>query len=110
MVKINLLTYLTFELNMLVDNGYRMTLKEAKELCQRKKILVDLQERFPFKETNFDLSLLKKQPDVEVEIENALFEASGTEDSAFLVKNNGLCLLIGYIQELIQQEARKYGI
>ena len=47
----------------------------------------------------------------EVEIENAFNDmAGGAEDSAFFVRNNGLCLLIGYAQELIQIEARKHGI
>jgi hypothetical protein len=111
MVKINLLTYLTFELNYLVDSGYKMTVKEAKDLCMNRKILVDLEDKFPFKTTHFDLSILRTHPDTEVEIENAFFEiAGGAEDSAFLVKNNGLCLLIGYAQELIQIEARKHGI
>jgi hypothetical protein len=111
MVKINLLTYLTYELNFLVDSGYKMTVKEAKDLSMSKKLLVDLQDKFPFKETGFDLSLLRTHPDTEVEIENAFFDlAGGSDDNAFLVKNNGLCLLIGYAQELIQIEARKHGI
>jgi hypothetical protein len=111
MVKINLLTYLTFELNFLVDNGYKMTVKEAKDLCMNRRMLVDMQDKFPFKETGFDLSILRNHPDTEVEIENAFFElAVGARDKMFLVKNNGLCLLIGYAQELIQVEAKKHGI
>ena len=95
MVKINLLTYLTFYLNMLVDNGKSMPLKEVKQFCEERIILRELQEHFPFKEANLDLSLLKLQPDAEEEIENSFYDmAISLEDTAMLVKNNGLCLLI----------------
>ena len=108
MVKTNLLTYLTFNLNMLVDKRKSMTLKETKALCKQKTILQELQERFPFAETNLDLSLLKLQPDAEAEIENIFYDmATSLKDSEMLVGNNGLCLLIAYAQEQIQREARK---
>ena len=110
MVKTNLLTYLTLQLNSLVDKGKGMTLKETKQLCKQKTILRELQERFPFKETNFDLSLLKLQPDAEAEIENIFYDmAISIKDSEMCVANNGLCLLIAYAQEQIQREAKKLG-
>ena len=109
MVKINLLTYLTFNLNMLVDKGKAMTLKETRRLCEEKTILRELQERFPFGETRLDLSLLKLQPDAEAEIENIFYDmATSLRDSEMLVGNNGLCLLIAFAQEQIQREARKF--
>jgi len=108
MVKINLLTYLTFNLNMLVDKGKGMPLKETRQLCAERTILRELQERFPFAETHLDLSLLKLQPDAEEEIENIFYEmATSLKDSEMCVGNNGLCLLIAYIQEQIQREAKK---
>ena len=108
MVKINLLTYLTFQLNSLVDKGKGMPLKETRQLCEQKTILRELQERFPFKETHFDLSMLKTQPDAEEEIENAFYDmAISLKDSELSVSNNGLCLLIAYAQEQIQREVRK---
>ena len=108
MVKINLLTYLTFNLNMLVDNRKGMTLKETRQLCEQRTILRELQERFPFAETRLDLSLLKLQPDAEEEIENIFYDmAISLKDSELSVSNNGLCLLIAYAQEQIQREARK---
>jgi hypothetical protein len=111
MVRINLLTYLTFELNMLIDKGYSMPMKEVKELCEHRTILRELQDRFPFKDTRLSLSTLKLQPDAEEEIENILRDmATSIEDSAMLVTKNGLCLLIAYAQELIQREARKHNI
>ncbi len=108
MVKINLLTYLTFNLNMLVDKGKGMPLNETKQLCKQRTILRELQERFPFAETHLDLSLLKLQPDAEAEIENIFYDmAISLKDSEMCVTNNGLCLLIAYAQEQIQREARK---
>jgi len=76
MIKINLLTYLTRELNTLIDKGKGMPLKETRKLCEQKTILRELQERFPFKETYFDLSILKTQPDAEEEIENIFYDMS----------------------------------
>jgi len=111
MVKINLLTYLTFNLNMLVDIGKKMSLAETKHFCEQRTILRELQERFPFTETNLDLSLLRLQPDAEVEIENIFYDmAISLKDSDMCVENNGLCLLIAYAQEQIQREARKHNI
>jgi len=108
MVKINLLTYLTFNLNMLVDKGKGMPLKETRQLCEERTILRELQERFPFAETHLDLSLLKLQPDAEEEIENIFYDmAISLKDSEVCVGNNGLCLLIAYTQKQIQREARK---
>lgn len=108
MVKINLLTYLTFNFNMLVDKGKGMPIKETRQLCEQRTILRELQERFPFAETNLDLSLLKLQPDAEEEIENIFYDmATSLKDSEMLVGNNGLCLLIAFAQEQIQREVRK---
>jgi len=108
MVKINLLTYLTFNLNMLVDKGKGIPLKETRQLCKEKTILRELQERFTFAETKLDLSLLKLQPDAEAEIENIFYDmATSLKDNEMCVGNNGLCLLIAYAQEQIQREARK---
>src|ERR1035437_2920751 len=100
MVIINLLVYLTRELNTLVDKGEGITLKETRQLCEQKTILRELQERFPFKETNFDLSMLKTQPDAEEEIENIFYDmAISIKYSEMCVANNGLYLLIAYSQE-----------
>lgn len=96
------------ELNSLVDKGKGMTLKETRQLCEEKTILRELQEKFPFAETRLDLSLLKLQPDAEAEIENIFCDmATSLKDSEMCVANNGLCLLIAYVQEQIQREARK---
>jgi hypothetical protein len=111
MVKINLLTYLTRELNTLIDKGMSMPLEEARQLCQQKMVLRDLQQKFPFKETYFDLSILRSQPDSEEEIEEAFYDmAISLKDSEVGVADSGLCLLIAYSQEMIQREARKQSL
>jgi hypothetical protein len=108
MVKINLMTYLTFNLNMLVDQGKGIPIKETRKLCEQRTILRELQERFPFPQTHLDLSLLKLQPNSEEEIENIFYDmATSLKDNEMLVENNGLCLLIAFAQEQIQREAKK---
>jgi hypothetical protein len=88
-----------------------MPLKEVKQSCKQRTILRDLQERYSFKNTGLDLSLLKLQPNAEEEIENIFYNmATSVEDKAMLVTNNGLCLLIAYAQDHIQKEARKFEI
>jgi hypothetical protein len=92
--------YLNSELNSLVDKGKGVTLKETRQLCEQKTILRDLQERFPFKETHFDLSIIKSQPDAEEEIENIFYDmAISLKDSEMCVVNNGLCLLIALCEK-----------
>ena len=44
-------------LNSLVDRGYSMPIKEAKELCDSGTVIEDLQKKYPFKDTGFDFSL-----------------------------------------------------
>lgn len=110
MVKINRLTYLTFELNALVDKGFSMPLKEAKQLCEEKKIFEELQRRFSFKETGLDLSLImKSEPKTQEELSDIFADMAIAvpERRKFGVEKNGLCLLIAYAQEQIQREAKE---
>jgi len=107
MVKVTMLTYLTFELNALIDQGLSMPLKEVKSLCEEKRIFEELERRFPFKEKGLDLSLMKT--DVREELENIFQDMALAvrERKKFGVENNGLCLLIAYSQEQIQRELRR---
>jgi hypothetical protein len=109
MVKINRLTYLTFELNALIDKGFSISLKEAKQLCEEKKIFEEIERRFPFKETGLDLSVITKmEPKTKEELTD-IFEDMAIaipERKKFGVEKNGLCLLIAYSQEQIQREAK----
>jgi len=107
MVKINMLTYLTFELISLVDSGLSIPVKEVKRLCEEKRVFEELERRFPIKQTGLDLSLLKE--DVRKDLDEIFQDMSLAIDERrkFAVQNNGLCLLITYAQEQIQREMRK---
>ena len=107
MVKINLLTYLTFELNGLVDRGYSMSLKETLRICEERMVFEELERKFTFKETGLDLSLF--EPEVREELTGAFRDMAltGDEKEHYNVENSGLCLLIAYTQEQIQRETRK---
>jgi len=97
-----------FELNALIDQGLSISLKEVKSLCKEKRIIEELERKFPFKETGLDLSSLKRGTREEL---NEIFSDMAiavNEQRKFRVENNGLCLLIAYAQEQIQRELVKY--
>lgn len=106
MVKINRLTYLTFMLNSLIDEGHNIPLKEVKKWCEEKRVIEKLVERFPFKETGFDLSLFDSK--MRTELDEIFWDMAVAinERKKMGVENNGLCLIIAYAQEQIQREAR----
>ncbi len=108
MVKIAVLTDLIFELNALIDRGLSIPLKEVKSLCKEKRIIEELERKFPFKETGLDLSLLKRG--TREELDEILHDMAIAIDERkkFRVENNGLCLLVAYVQEQIQRELVKY--
>jgi hypothetical protein len=107
MARIIKLTYLTYELNGLVDRGHSIPLKETLESCQQETMFEELERRFAFKETGLDLSLLKLEE--RKELADAFRERAlaGGEREYYNVERNGLCLLIAYAQDLINQEAKK---
>lgn len=85
-----------------------ISLKEVKSLCKEKRIIEELERKFPFKETGLDLSSLKRGTREEL---NEIFydmAIAVNERRKFRVENNGLCLLIAYAQEQIQRELVKY--
>jgi len=108
MVEIAMLTDLIFELNALIDQGLSIPLKEVKSLCEEKRIIEELERKFPFKETGLDLSLLKRG--TREELDEIFYDMAIAIDERkkFGVENNGLCLLIAYAQEQIQRELVKY--
>jgi hypothetical protein len=109
MVKFNLLTYLTFELNRLLDGGRNMPMEEARKLCEEKRIFEALESKFPFKETGLDLSLLL--PEKRKELTEVFYDmAIATSGPDFGLTKNGLCLLIAFAQEQIQRQAREAGL
>ncbi len=108
MVKINVLTCLTFQLNALIDQGLSIPLKEVKSLCKEKRIIEELDRKFPFKETGLDLSSLKRG--TREELDEIFYDMAITvnERRKFGIENNGLCLLVAYAQKQIHQELVKY--
>ena len=109
MVRLNLLTYLTFELNALVDHGFSMPLKETKQLCEEKRIFEELERRFPIEETHLDLSIIMKTETKAKEELTEIFADMSlaiSERKKLGIEKNGLCLLIAYAQEQIQRENR----
>jgi len=108
MVKVNLLVGLIFGLNALIDRGLSIPLKEVKSLCEEKKMVEALKQKFPFKKTGLDLSSLK--PGTREELDEIFCDMAIKIDERkkFGVENNGLCLLIAYVQEQIQRELVKY--
>lgn len=107
MARIIHLTYLTYELNGLVDRGHSIPMKETLRFCEQKTIFEELGRRFTFKEAGLDLSLLKDEE--RKELTDAFQERAlaGETREHYNVENNGLCLLIAYTQDLISQEAKK---
>ena len=104
MVKINHLTYLTFELNALVDKGLSRSQEETKRLCEERRIFDELERRLPFMKTGLDLSVLNKE--TREEISEAFRDFVGINERRKLgVENNGLCLLIVYTQKIIKEKA-----
>jgi len=99
MVKINLLAGLIFGLNALIDRGLSIPLKEVKSLCGEKRMMEALKRKFPFKKTGLDLSLLKYGRRDELDEIFCDMAVTIDERKKFGVGNNGLCLLIAYVQE-----------
>ena len=106
MVKVNRLTYLTFELNSLIDLGYSVSLGDAKKICEEKTLFDELERRFPIKDTGFDLSILDESDRKEISDEFWDMSLAVNEKRKFGIENKGLCLLIAYSQEMIQRTIR----
>jgi hypothetical protein len=110
MIRINLVTYLTFEINGLVDDGYVLSIEEAKAMCDGGNALEALQQKYPSKDTGLDLSMLLMNDsdygkEAKAVINRKFAELTCVrERKKFGVEKNGLCLLIAYAQEVIQQE------
>lgn len=108
MVKIDLLVGLTFGLNALIDRGLSIPLKEVRSLCEEKRIVEALERKFPFEKTGLDLSL--PEHGTREELDEIFHDMAITinERKKFGIENNGLCLLIAYVQKQILRELVKY--
>jgi len=108
MVKIDLLVSLTFGLNALIDRGLSIPLKDVKSLCEEKRIVEALERKFPSEETGLGLSL--PEHGTKEELDEIFHDMAITinERKKFGIENNGLCLLIAYVQKQILRELVKY--
>jgi hypothetical protein len=101
MIKQTYLTYLIFIINGIIDEGkYKFSFSEIKEQIKNKNIISFLREKVEY----VDLSTYEGEK--KEEIENALYNVKesmdGYERKKLAIENNGLCLLIAYLTELIQ--------
>jgi hypothetical protein len=105
MVKVNRLTFVTFQINSLIDAGHKLSIEDTKYFSENKTLFTELEKRFPIKKTGFDLSILDEKD--RNEILDFFSDMSLTySEKEFGIINNGLCLIIAYAQEMIQRIMR----
>jgi hypothetical protein len=104
------LTFLILNLNSLVDGGHHEAtpMEEAKEHIDRGDVFEWLSEKF---KGHIDLSIYRADGDARREITKGLHDILGAyrgrERRKWGVENNGICLLIAWVNELVQQRAFK---
>jgi hypothetical protein len=104
------LAFLIFGLNHLVDYGFHegVTLDEVEQHIRKGDVLDWLGQRF---EGHIDVSVYLHNREAYREITTGLQEIlgayAGQERRKWGVKNNGICLLIAWTAELVQQRALK---
>jgi len=103
------LAYLIVSLNHLVDNGFDATIAEVQAHVAGGSLFEWLRRRF---DGHIDLSIWDFYGrTTEDDIENALLDIlvnhRGNERRKFGVSNNGICLLIAWLAELVQRRAWK---
>ena len=103
------LTYLTFliiQLNHLVDYGLHtdVSMHEVKEHIGRGNVLAWLEERFA---GHVDVSIYRANPEATAAFSEKLLAllqgCDGDERRKADVSDNGICLLIAWVNELIQR-------
>jgi len=104
MINQSQITFFIFEVNAVLDTGrYNFSFKEIREQVQNKNIISFLKEKCG---NDIDLSLYSDEN--KTKIENALSNVAegldGRERRKTGIENNGLCLLIAYLVEMIQTD------
>ena len=103
------LTFLIIGLNHLVDYGHHegVTIDEVEDHIERGDLFPWLRKKF---DGHIDLSIYEGRP-VEMEITKGLQDIlggyRGRERRKWGVQHNGVCLLIAWVNELVQQRAWK---
>ena len=102
------LTFLILNLNSLVDGGYHegVPMEEAKTHIDRGDVFDWLSQKFA---GHIDLSIYpangKTRGEITKGLQDILGGNSGRERRKWGVENNGICLLIAWVNELVQQRA-----
>jgi hypothetical protein len=106
-MRLSSLTMLGFEINAVWDTcpDFELTFEQVHSATREGKLIPLLVTRFG---ELTDLSLLTSQPEELTEIESALCDAAsaleGRERRKCGVKNSGICLVMAFIFEAIQQQ------
>jgi hypothetical protein len=105
LISIDNLSGLISELNQLIDNGSNLSIKQAKKLCESGKLIEELEKKFPYEKTGFDLSLLSG----DLQNTNRYHINKGFQEKASLDKKEynekqGLPLLVEYAKQLIEEK------
>ena len=91
-------SFLAFFLNSIVDNGGFIELEVIKSEINKKTVFKYLKEKFG---DEIDISLYTEEEILELEnYFHGLY--STVDESKFLVQKNGICLLIGYCLNALQ--------
>lgn len=105
LVRINQLTFLSFQLNGLVDSKkYNFSVKQIKSVLEEKEdIFGFIKENF---DEVFDISVFSEQDKKDINKEFLDMSLAVDERKKFIIENDGLCLLIAYSLEMIQRLSR----
>jgi len=103
------LTYLILNLNHLVDSGFNkgVSLDEVEQHIAKGDVLDWLGKEF---KGHIDLSIYRDRPsalEITKGLQDLLGGYRGRERRKWGVEHNGICLLIAWVNELIQQRAWK---
>lgn len=100
------LTFLIIGLNSLIDGGLHegISIAEAEDAIRSGTVFTWLREKF---QKNIDLSLYEANADareaISEEWQALLGGYEGSEGRKWGVRNNGICLLLAWTNELVQQ-------
>lgn len=108
-MKVTALTLLILQINKAVDSGNytSITVKDVQQAIEEGRVLRFLQEEC---KGNIDLSLhleggaYSNFPEIfEAEMKNMLYAHGGNERRKWGIENSGLCLILAWTNEIIQQ-------
>lgn len=108
-MKVSALTLLILQVNSLIDSGKynNITIKDIHQAIEEKRVLRFLQERAV---SDIDLSLHLDsrayggfETYYETQLENIYGGYAGAERRKWGVENSGLCLVLAWTNEIIQQ-------